>query len=52
MPRKTTEDDLAGVSELMKAIPDEAASERPKKSKTKPKSKIKKYKTREKKARN
>lgn len=45
MPRKTTEDDLAGVSALMKAIPD--TEDEPKKAKAKKsKTKSKTYKSR------
>jgi ABC-type lipoprotein export system ATPase subunit len=45
MPKTTVEDDLAGVSALMQAIPDKATEEKPKKpTKKKPAAKRTKYK--------
>jgi hypothetical protein len=44
MPKTTVEDDLAGVSALMLAIPDKLTGKKTPKSKKKPKSSKAKYK--------
>jgi hypothetical protein len=43
VPRKTAEDDLAGVSALMESIPDKALKSAPKKSKKPARKRVKKY---------